>query len=61
MRDQHGDHRHSSQHVGSDQAVVPELRSPEPPLALPYYGAPPMAAVRRFFGNYLRFRGRASR
>ncbi|PPH52644.1 DUF805 domain-containing protein [Rathayibacter sp. AY1E2] len=33
----------------------------EPPLALPYYGAPPMAALRRFFGNYLRFRGRASR
>ncbi|AZZ50583.1 DUF805 domain-containing protein [Rathayibacter rathayi] len=36
-------------------------RTLEPPLALPYYGAPPMAAVRRFFGNYLRFRGRASR
>ncbi|QHC71579.1 DUF805 domain-containing protein [Rathayibacter sp. VKM Ac-2801] len=36
-------------------------RTLEPPLALPYYGAPPMAALRRFFGNYLRFRGRASR
>ena len=27
----------------------------------PYYGAPPVAAIRRFFSQYARFRGRASR
>lgn len=36
-------------------------RTAEPPLSLPDYGAPPAAAVRRFFAKYATFRGRASR
>jgi len=37
-----------------------ELRT-TPPLGRPYYGAPPLAAVQRFFAQYARFRGRSSR
>lgn len=33
----------------------------EPPLWAPYYGAPFMAAVKRFFKKYATFSGRASR
>ncbi len=33
----------------------------EPPLNQPFYGAPIGAAVRRFFGKYATFSGRASR
>lgn len=36
-------------------------RLTEPPLTLPYVGAPFLAALRRFFQNYAVFRGRASR
>ncbi|MWV48096.1 DUF805 domain-containing protein [Rathayibacter sp. VKM Ac-2803] len=36
-------------------------RTDEPPLSLPYYGAPASAALRRFFAKYATFRGRASR
>lgn len=32
-----------------------------PPLDQPYYGAPPGAAIRRFFAKYATFSGRASR
>ncbi|KQQ05867.1 MULTISPECIES: DUF805 domain-containing protein [unclassified Rathayibacter] len=32
-----------------------------PPITQPYYGAPPLEAVRRFFTKYATFRGRASR
>ena len=32
-----------------------------PPLWAPYYGAPPVAAVKRFFQKYATFSGRASR
>ena len=35
--------------------------SGEPPLNQPYYGAPFGAAIRRFFGKYATFSGRASR
>ena len=34
---------------------------PEPGLDQPYYRAPPVAAVRRYFTRYARFRGRSSR
>lgn len=40
---------------------VASAPSPEPPLEQPYYGAPPVAAVRRFFTKYAVFSGRASR
>ncbi|WHE35050.1 DUF805 domain-containing protein [Microbacterium sp. BDGP8] len=33
----------------------------EPPLAQPWIGAPPLAALRRWLQNYATFRGRASR
>lgn len=33
----------------------------EPPLWAPYYSAPPVAAVKRFFQKYATFSGRASR
>ncbi|AZZ56446.1 DUF805 domain-containing protein [Rathayibacter iranicus] len=36
-------------------------RTDEPPLSLPYYGASPTAAIRRFFAKYATFSGRASR
>lgn len=32
-----------------------------PPITQPWYGAPPLAAIRRFFTKYATFRGRASR
>lgn len=34
---------------------------PAPPLELPYYGAPPVEAVKRVFKKYAVFSGRASR
>lgn len=42
-------------------ALPPQNGSAEPPLSQPYYGAPIGAAVRRFFGKYADFSGRASR